>query len=217
MKGTIMKRSHTFWTATLGLACGASLLLAAPAAAHGPGGWIGRGDSRMEQGGLLAEELGVTVEELKAARLRALEKGLGSAVESGRLTPDQADLLLAGAKVRHSVNPDAMLAAALGISAEALQAARDAGKTPRDLGTELGLDPLTMAQNAEAAMNAAIDKAAAEGTITPAQAEALKAAKASMGRGLRHGPRGWGRGGSGPGGAWRPGARAPTVPLNDDL
>ncbi len=213
-----MKRTHAILTGALALAVGASVALAAPALAHGPGGWFGRGGPDAERGERLANELGITVEDLQAAQLRALEKGLTQAVDNGRLTQEQSDLMLAGAKLRQSIDRDAMAAATLGISAEELAAAQKAGKTLRDLVTELGLDRQTMAQNAQAAMQEAVDQAVKDGVITQAQADALQEAKSGLGGGLRHGRGGWERGsGLGQGSGSRPGGAMPAAPGSDNL
>ncbi len=198
-----MNRKTTLSIAALAFALLGTVAVARTALAHGPGGRGGAGGMGLaglaghgmghaggqdERGELLAAELGVTVDELQAARLRAFEKGIAAAVKAGNLTQDKADLMLAGAKLAAAIDHDAITAEALGISVADLTAAREAGKTIRDLLTEQNLDAQTFHTQMQAAMDKAISKAVADGVITQAQADALKAAKGE--RGGAHGRRG---------------------------
>lgn len=54
-------------------------------------GFFGVGDSAIDMNALLAEALGVTIDELAAARVEAQKLALAAAVESGRITQEQAD------------------------------------------------------------------------------------------------------------------------------
>ncbi|MCS6827483.1 MAG: YckD family protein [Caldilinea sp.] len=68
----------------------------APTTPWGPGmrfGWKEIGGSQYQQ--FLAEALGITVEELQAAQLKAQNAMIDKAVEDGYLTQEQADLLKA--------------------------------------------------------------------------------------------------------------------------
>lgn len=230
-----MKRKTTLAIATLAFALFGMVAVAGTALANGrggpggPGGGIGAfgghgghglgmGAGDDDRGALLAQELGISVEDLRSAQLRALEKGLAAAVKADRLTQAQADLMLSGAKLRGAIDHDAVTAEALGISVEALKAARDAGKTMRDLLAEQKLDARTFRTQLTAAMDKAVAKAVADGVITQAQADALKAAKDQHGgmRGGMHGPRGGGgRGGNGGGLAPNDGG-ATTAPVSSD-
>jgi hypothetical protein len=189
-----MKKPYVLAVGALALALAGTALLAAPASAHGPGGFgrgmigLGHGGERGEQ---LAQELGISVEQLQAAMTRAMEKRLAEAVKNGRLTQEQADLMLAGRKLQLAIDHDAVLAKALGISVADLQAARDAGKDLRDLLTEQKLDRRTFQTRMQAAMDEAIAQAVKDGVITQAQADALKAQRDKFGP--------WQRGGLGGG------------------
>lgn len=57
--------------------------------------FLGRNDSTLDQETLLAEALGVTVEELQAAQETAQQAALDQAVEEGRLTQEQAEQMQA--------------------------------------------------------------------------------------------------------------------------
>nr|WP_290665261.1 hypothetical protein [Ardenticatena sp.] len=142
----------------------------------------------------LAEELGITVEELQAARERAADRALDYAVEQGRLTQEQADLMRARHAMKTYVDPQAVLAEQLGITVEELQAARENG-TLRDLLADLDRDALRDAM--KAAWNAAIDQAVADGAISEDVAEQLRDRGPGFGGKFGHG-RGRGRHGSKP-------------------
>jgi hypothetical protein len=219
-----MKDKRVLVVAALAAALVGGVALAAPAFAHGPGGLggfgrgLGHGGLGGERGELLAQELGISVAELQAARLRALEKGLAEAVSAGRITQEQADLALAGAKLHAAIDHEAVMAEALGLTKAELEAARATGKTLPELMREAGLDRASFRTQLEAAMDKAIAQAVADGVITQAQADALKAKRGAIGPGL--GRRG------GPGGPGLPGGRqprsgeapeAPVAPVGDGL
>lgn len=208
-----MNRKTTFSLAAAALAVFGTIAVASTALAHGRGGLDGFGGPGMggaglggpgghglglgrdngDRGAMLAQELGVSVADLRAAQLRALEKGLAAAVKAGTLTQDKADLALAGAKLANAIDRDAVLAEALGISAADLKAARDANTSLRDLLTAHKLDAATFRSQMQAATDKAIAKAVTDGVITQAQADALKTAKSrfeggrGFGRGMRRG------------------------------
>jgi polyhydroxyalkanoate synthesis regulator phasin len=58
-------------------------------------GFFGAGDRAIDMDALLAEALGITADELAAARVEAQELALAAAVESGRITQEQADQMKA--------------------------------------------------------------------------------------------------------------------------
>jgi hypothetical protein len=58
---------------------------------RGGHGFFGLGDSAIDMDALLAEALGVTTDELNAARAEAQDLALAAAVEDGRITQEQAD------------------------------------------------------------------------------------------------------------------------------
>jgi hypothetical protein len=178
------------------MAAVAVLAMAVPAAAHGPGGFgFGRGADR---GQALADQLGITVDELEAARTRVHEANVAQAVADGKLTQEQADLMIAGRKLKAAIDREAVMAEALGLSVEELQAAREDG-TLRELIAGLDLDRVEMQERMQAAHEAAIDQAVADGVITREEADALQAAKGERGfgqgmRGHRGGMHGFQRG-----------------------
>jgi ribosomal protein S20 len=122
----------------------------------------------------LADALGLSVEELQAARQEALETTLEQAVEEGVLSEERAEIMLARAALAATLDPDAILAQVLGITTDDLQAARDEGKTLAELVEELGLDPATIRDNMVATREQVIQQAVGDGVITPEQAELLQ-------------------------------------------
>ncbi|HJW89563.1 MAG TPA: hypothetical protein VJ436_02870, partial [Anaerolineales bacterium] len=113
----------------------------------------------------LAEALGISVDELKAAYQEARQSGLDQAVEAGLITQAQADAISAGNfpsgdfpfggrwmgwLSQNGIDFEALLAKALGI----------------------GVDDLRAAQTE--AIDARIDQAVADGKLTEEQAELMK-------------------------------------------
>ncbi len=147
-----------------------SLAAGLPAAAaqrEGPGG------PGTPQDTYLAEALGITVDELNAAREQAYEAAIDQALEQGLITQAQADALradprlgrpglrmllrLGGAKAE-DFDWQALLAEALGISVEELQEAQ--------------------AKAEQAAFEARLAEALESGRITQEQAELIRARRA---------------------------------------
>jgi hypothetical protein len=112
------------------------------------GRWSGRGDS------FLADELGVTVEELAKAREAAQQAALAEAVAEGELTQEQASLLQAHQALRAYLDPPALM------------------EQMRELKQE-GLDFETLREQMQAVRAEAVAQALADGAITQAQADAL--------------------------------------------
>ncbi len=96
-------------------------------------GFEGERPDLTNQDELLAEALGVTVEELQAAREAVRVAAIEQAVADGDLTQEQADQILANENGRHGGKHglpgrddyDALLAEELGVTVEALAAARE--------------------------------------------------------------------------------------------
>jgi len=193
---------------------------------RGPGGGFSNED--------LANALGITVDELSAAYQTAQEAAIQQAVDAGLITQAQADELLSrgtafpfggrwqGWLSQNGIDYEALLADALGISADELQAAYAEAFTTR-IDQAVADGQLTQEQadlmkgryalaNSESfqsalqsAFEAAVNQAVAEGVITQAQADLIL--QNSHGFGMRgfgeffeRGPgRGGRHGGFGPG------------------
>ncbi len=141
---------------------------------------------------LLAEELGITVEELQAARDAAQVAALEQAVAAGTITQEQADLMSAADALRDFVDRDAIMAQVLGVTVEELDAAKAAG-TVQDLVDATGKTQEELATAVQEAYQAAVTDAIASGIITQEQADQLQS------------ERGFGLRGFGPGGEMRGG------------
>ena len=166
-----------------------------PRGKHGPFG----APSNIDKEALLAEALGITVEELQAAHEAAREAGIQQALDEGLITQEEADLMAAHHALKDYLDKEALMAEALGITVEELQAARDEGKSHKELMEDIGLDKETVRQNMQTAHEAAIQQAVADGVITQEQADQILSGE---GHGAFGGPRGKGhfRGGKGFGG-----------------
>lgn len=161
----------------------------------GPGGHPG-GAGGPEFDTYLAEALGITVEELQAARQKAQEAALQAAVDDGRLTAEQADMIKAREALMQYIDREALTAQALGVTVDDLQAAREAGKSIPALIEELGLDADEVQAAFQAAYEAAVAQAVQDGVITQAQADEFLSHEKGFemfGRGMH------GRGRPGPG------------------
>jgi hypothetical protein len=120
----------------------------------------------------IAEELGVTVEELQAARQAAHEAALEQAVEEGTLSQEQAELILAGQALKQYIDPLEILSEALGIDAAEIEAAREAGEPLHDLFGDM--EPEEIREALQAAYEDAVDQAIEAGVITADHAEQLQ-------------------------------------------
>ncbi len=207
---------------------------------HGGWGHPGNGGPEANEEAL-AEALGVTVEELEAAKTEARTAAINQAVADGVLTQEQADELLAngGGRMGRFGNMETYLAEALGISVEELQTARQtvfaanladmvaAGEITQEQADMMlarqavqGYVDVEAIQAAVQSIYAdAITQALADGVITQEQADQLLSDQSfnapgfGFGGGGHHGP--GGRHGGFHGFAPGAGAPAPTDSGND--
>lgn len=163
----------------------------------------GLAGGEIDEGALLAEALGITVDELQAAREKANQAALEQAIAEGIITQEQADEmqsrreLLGNADLMSYLNPEALLAKVLGLTVEELQAALEGGKTTFDLIAESELDAATLRERLTEAYDEALAQAVADGVITQEQADALPEGP-GFGFGGRHGFGGRGKFGERP-------------------
>jgi hypothetical protein len=120
----------------------------------------------------IAEELGVSVEELQAARQAAHEAALDQAVEEGLISAEQADLILAGQALKQYIDPQEILSQALGIDVADLEAAREAGENLQYLFGDM--EPEEIREALQAAYQDAVEQAIEDGVISAEQAEQLR-------------------------------------------
>ena len=193
-----------------------------------PGGqrFGGRGDfgRRMDNGTWLenlAEALGITTDQLEAAQNEAYAASVADAVAAGQITQEQADQILAAQALKNAINRQEIMATALGMTVDELEAARADGQTLVDLMVAQSIDSATLQANAQAAFEAAVQQAVADGVITQAQADAFLAQGGfnlfGGGGGGHHGGRD-GRGGRGFGFPLAPDSATPdtTAPETTD-
>jgi hypothetical protein len=165
----------------------------------------GRFGGSIDRQALLAEALGITVEELQAAQEEANRAAIQQAVDEELMTQEQADLMLSRMALRSYLDRDALVAEALGITVEELEAARTEGKPLMVLMYELDLEPATVRTALQTAYEEAVQQAVTDGVITQEQAdEILESGGPGFGgpgrfRGGFGGPRWFG----GFGGFWR--------------
>ncbi|MCA9875015.1 MAG: hypothetical protein KC441_15205 [Anaerolineales bacterium] len=156
----------------------------------------------------LADALGISVEELQAAKEAAHAAALQQAVDEGLITQEQADLMNAAQALHDAVDEDAVMAEALGVTVEEFQAAKEA-HTVQDLIDASGLTNEELMTAVQTARDAAVQQAVADGVITQEQADAL-ANTPGFGLDGFGGPRG-GHGGHGGPGGFAPGDCAPST------
>jgi hypothetical protein len=165
-------------------------------------GWFGlrRGPkdvsgAAIDENALLADALGITVDELQAAREAANQAAVDQALAEGLITQEQADQMQARRDLQSYLDRDVLLARALGMTVEELQAAYADGVTLSDLMSERGLDAAAVREKLQAAYDESLAQAVADGVITQAQADEMQDRGAFFGIGGPVGP--GGRGGHG--------------------
>jgi len=131
----------------------------------------GRFGTSFDYDAFIAEELGVSVADLQAARQAAQEAALDQAVAEGVISAEQAELIKAGQALRQYIDHKEILSQALGIDAADLEAAREEGKSLPYLFGELGLEPEEIKTALQSAYEDVIQQAVDDGVITDSQAE----------------------------------------------
>lgn len=161
----------------------------------------GFGDT-IDREALLADALGITIEELQAAKEQADLAAVQQVLDEGMISQNQADFISAQIKLRNYIDRDELMAQALGVSAEELQTAREEG-TMRELMEGLELDRAEVRTAMTTAYEEAVQQAVTDGVITQEQADVvLSLPFGGPGGPGKGGPGGFGgRGGfGGPGG-----------------
>jgi len=193
-KGKWWKRGLAVALVVTALAVGAVGVVSA----HGGGGWFGR--NGIDREALLAEELGITVEDLQSAQEAADTRALDQALEDGLITQEQYDQMQLRKTLAPYLDRQTLLAEALGIEVAQLNE-----KTLAEWLEELDLDRDTLQERLQTAVEAALEQAVADGVVTQEQVDTLKdnvfsRQFLSRGRGMMGRPMRGGRGMGGCGG-----------------
>jgi hypothetical protein len=132
-------------------------------------------NSKIDYDALLANALGISVEKLQVAREDARASMLAEAVANGDITQEQADLMKARNALKSYLDPNTLLAGAMGISADELQAYRDQDLTLSQILEKVGKTAAEVRDAQQTAYQAAIAKAVTDHVITQAQADQILA------------------------------------------
>lgn len=184
-----MGSSATFAQSLPAAQDGAAGVMAAPLG-HRGGGFRGVGGDKYDE--FLADELGITLEELRAAQDAAQSRAIEQAVTDGTLTQEQADAMQAQRALQTYLDKDAIIAEALGMSVEEYQAAEASGQRLPEIIESQGLDAATVQDAIQKGYEAAVQEAVSDGVVTQEQADEFL----SGGRGGLGGRRGPGGPGS---------------------
>lgn len=169
------------------------------------------GQSRQQY---LATALGITTDALQKAETAAHQAAIKAALAAGQITQAQADALLAGQRGPRidyqaaNINPEKLLADALNITVDKLQAAEQAAfkaelaeavtdgrMTQAQADLALGRQALDKYIQDKGLYTSAVQAAVKDGVLTQAQADALlKQAQNAGSRGFGFGPGGFGGG-----------------------
>ena len=112
-----------------------------------------------EADSLLADALGISVEELQAARERVQAAAIDQALEEGKITEEQVAMMEAHQALQNYIQKDEMLAKALGITLDELDAAKEDGQHLPDLMEELGIEPEDFEVNMQALREEILEQA----------------------------------------------------------
>lgn len=134
-------------------------------------GFVFGPDSGIDQESLLANALGVTVDELSAAREKAQAARIAQAVTDGVITQEEADQMAARQALQAYIDPQTITAEALGISVDTLQTYQGEGQTMSEILAQTGQTASEFVAARQAAYEAAVQKAVTDGVITQAQAD----------------------------------------------
>lgn len=160
----------------------------------------GADEAAIDNNALLADALGITVDELDTARAEAKDAAIAQALADGTITQEQVDLMEARAALKDVIDDEAIMADVLGISVEDLQAARQDRTAMAQLLEDSGLTATEFMEALQAAHADAVQQAVDDGIITQEQADLLSANgfdgfHGAGGRGHHgHGERGFGGG-----------------------
>ncbi len=131
-----------------------------------------RGGPEVDHEALLADALGITVEELETAKENARAAAVAQALADGEITQEQVDRMEVHQALKDAIDREAILAEALGVTVADVAAARE-NRTMADLVEASGLTQAELRDALQAAHQAAVDQAVEDGVITREQADLL--------------------------------------------
>ncbi len=135
---------------------------------------IGRGDyysGILDKDVFIADALGISMSALDSAEDASQAAKLAEKVAEGDLTQAEADNKVALSNFKEGIDDDSVLAQALGITVNELDAARSANVEFSDLLDELGLTSQEVRQAQHDIYEQLLADAVADGTLTAEQAE----------------------------------------------
>jgi len=127
----------------------------------------------VEGDSLLAEALGISVEELQAARQRVQATAIEQALADGKITEEQAEMMGAYQAIQSYMQKDEMTAKALGITVDELNAAQEDGQRLPDLIEKLGFTQEDFESNMQALQEETLQQAVQDEVITQEQANLM--------------------------------------------
>ncbi len=130
-------------------------------------------EAAIDHTALLADALGITVDELDAARAEAKDAAIAQAVADGTITQEQVELMEARAALKDVIDGEAIVADVLDISVEELQAARQDRDSMAQLLEDSGMTTTEFMEALQTAYADAVAQAVADGVISQAQADLL--------------------------------------------
>lgn len=141
-------------------------------------------DSSIDMDTHLAEALGISTDELSEARDAAKNAELEQALADGKITEEQVAMMEARQALQNYIEKDEMVAKALGITVEELEAAQEDGIRLPDLMEDLGIEQEDFEANMKAIYEEILQQAIDDDIITQEQADQLLEEGFSGRRGL---------------------------------
>ena len=122
---------------------------------------------------LLAEVLGISVDDLQAARQRVQVAAIDQALADGKITAEQVAMMEAHQALQNYMQKDEMIAKALGITVDELDAAKGDSQRIPDLMEELGIEQEDFEANMQTLREEMLEQAVQDGVITQEQADQM--------------------------------------------
>jgi hypothetical protein len=122
---------------------------------------------------LLAEALGISTDELTVAREASRDAAIEQALADGKITEEQVTMMEAWQALKNDIHKDELLAKALGITVEELEAAKEEGQRIPELMEALGIEQEDFEASMQAEWEAALQQAVEDGIINQEQADLL--------------------------------------------